>query len=412
GFERYVATSQPPLFVVVLGLLRLVAKSRLAMAVSLGALSTVTVGLVWWAARREFGRMAGLFALGFAALYVHVLIQGGLVMSEVLAQLLVGALLVVAPDALRHRRPVPVAALGVLCGLLALTRAELLLLVPVLGLALLARGLRSGGAPTNVATTVRVLLAPAAFSLAFTAVYSPWYWYTNEVLGRPVPSSGAGFYQLATSCEPSLRGPLVGYRDEVCLANAYREIWDLEATRLELDRRSDELNWDEAAQDLAAERLAAADVNMLPVRGIRIARGLGLYRPFDTANLEADEQLQGPGWLANVQVLQWLMLMVLAVPGVIVAWRRRMPLEHVAGLAAATVIALGLGFGLSRYRAALDPAVVLLAGVGAARLWAWARQALGGRPADPSVASGRSQRSDELSDDLVDVGVGQGVVER
>ncbi|MEZ5374657.1 MAG: hypothetical protein R2704_18445 [Microthrixaceae bacterium] len=170
--------------------------------------------------------------------------------------------------------------------------------------------------------------------------------------------------------------------------------------RLRLDREADALTVDRLSSDRAAERVAESGVNMGGVRALRVGRGFGLYRPFDTANLEADEGLQAPGWLANVQAIQWLGVMAIASAGAITARRRGMPLAHVLGLIVAAVVAMALGFGASRYRAALDPAFAMLAGAGAVAIadsWRSGRRAkkvVGGeyKPGLEGSAGGSSAR--------------------
>lgn len=364
GLERFVATNQPPLFTFLLAAIRQIASSRQVTADLLAGLSTITLGLLWWTARREFGRVIGLVTLAFGGLYVHMVIQGGLVMSEVLAQFLAVVLLLIAPVAIRRLDPLSVVATGAVCGLMALARAELALVSPLLAVALLASGVRRFGA----SQVLRVLAPPAGLTVTVLFVYAPWINYTNQVLGKPVPSTGSGIYQMATSCESSLRGELVGYRDPACFTKAYGELQKPSNQGLQLNRTVNDRLWDERAQVEAAAMLKETDVSLPQVRVLRVARGMGLYRPFDTAQLEAGERMQSPGWLANVQVMQWLSLLVLAGPGLIVARRRGMPLTPVLSLGAAAVVAMALGFGLSRYRAAFDPAVVLLAAAGSVGL--------------------------------------------
>ncbi|MEZ5380795.1 MAG: hypothetical protein R2754_03245 [Microthrixaceae bacterium] len=364
GIERFVATNQPPLFTLLLAFVRQFTSSRLVTADLLAGLSAATLGLVWWTARREFGRAAGFVALLLGGTYAHLIIQGGLIMSEVLAQFLAALLLLIGPVAIRRLDPLPVVATGAVCGLMALTRAELAVLSPIIALALLVAGVRRFGR----AGVVRTLAAPATLAVTAALVYAPWINYTNQVLGRPVPSTGSGLYQLATSCETSLRGELVGYRDPACFTKAYGDLRNPEKQDLRLNRTVNDLLWDERAHEEAAAMIDDADVNMVYVRALRVARGLGIYRPFDTAQLEAGERMQAPNWLANVQVVQWFAVMALAAPGLIVARLRGMPLSPALGLGVAAVAAMALGFGLSRYRATFDPAAVLLASAGAVGL--------------------------------------------
>lgn len=365
GLQRYVSTTQPPLFTMVLAVFRQVTHSQTQTSALMAGLSSITVGLVWWTARREFGRTVGYVALALGGLYVHMLTQGGMLMSEVLAQLLAAVLLLVVPVAVRELRLLPAAAAGAVCALAALTRSELVLLTLVVGLALLVAGIRRFG----WARPGRLVAVPAIFALTMLVGMAPWAYYTSQTIGRPVLSTGSGYFQLATSCDTSLSGDLVGLRDIACLFEARGYLTDPKNQELTLGRTVNDLYIDRTGSERASEVLAKADVNMVTLRGIRVARGFGIYRPFDSARLEVQESIGGPQWLADIEVIQWLVMLVLAAPGLIFARRRGMALAAVLGLGAAAVGALALGFGLSRYRAAFDPAVVLMAAVGAVGLW-------------------------------------------
>lgn len=367
---RYESTKQPPLFVALLSLLGGIRSSRLDIAIMLSVMSSVTVGILWWRIRVLLGRCAGLCVLVLSALYVHMFIQGGLVMSEVLAQFLVAVLIAVWPISFIGSRWPTLVFLGMVCGLLALTRAELLLVLPVLVIAVVGsvgfqpdnlRRLRERGVRLAAGSVLLVLVG-------FATVYSPWLWYTNSVLGSPVPSSGSGVYQMATSCEASLEGPKVGYRDVYCNISMFGELLARDKKVLRLDRKPGGLAWNELAQRIAAERIAEDEPNMLKVRALRVGRGFGVFRPFQTAEFESEERLQAPVWLSRVQVVQWFALLALAVPGVFLVRRSQAPLAPLLAVIAASAAGIALGFGASRYRAAADPAVLIFASVALAEL--------------------------------------------
>src|SRR5207244_8269490 len=95
------------------------------------------VGLI---ARRLGGPRAGLIAAGIAAVYPVLVAADGAMMSETLYGLLIAAALLTALRLL-DRQPGPplAAALGALIGLATLTRAEALLLLPLLAWPVAAR---------------------------------------------------------------------------------------------------------------------------------------------------------------------------------------------------------------------------------------------------------------------------------
>ena len=132
-----------------------------------GTATIVVIGLLGRAVR---GDRVGIVAAVIAALYANLWINDGLVMSESVSVLAVSAVLLSA-----HRVFVvgrtdarSLVVLGVLCGLAALARSELVLFVPMLALTVIvlrpprdaAPGMsqRWAGAGILVATAVAVLL--------------------------------------------------------------------------------------------------------------------------------------------------------------------------------------------------------------------------------------------------------------
>ena len=128
-------------------------------------MGTVTVVLVGLLGRRVAGDRAGLIAAAVAAVYPLLWLADGSLMSESLYGALIVAVLLAAYAYLDARTVRRVAVLGALIALAALTRGEALLLVPLLGLAVVARG-PLPGAPR--------LIHLAALVAAFALVLAPW----------------------------------------------------------------------------------------------------------------------------------------------------------------------------------------------------------------------------------------------
>jgi len=139
----------PPLWVLVLGAATLVGFDTVLGHQLIGALfGTAAVAAVGWAGRQVGGERVGLIAAALAAGYAFLWLNDGLVMSESLVVLLVA---VAVGAALRfHSRPdwIGVVTLGLLGGLAGLTRAELLLFLPLAALPVLRRSdLEFGSGP-------------------------------------------------------------------------------------------------------------------------------------------------------------------------------------------------------------------------------------------------------------------------
>ncbi len=95
------------------------------------------VFLIGLLARELAGDRTGLIAAAIAAVYPYLWVNDGLIMSEAFAAAAVTGALLVMLKLLRRPSIGLAFGLGIICGLAALARAELILLAPLLGLPLL-----------------------------------------------------------------------------------------------------------------------------------------------------------------------------------------------------------------------------------------------------------------------------------
>ena len=142
-------------------------------------LGMLVVGLVGVVAMQLWGRKAGLLAMAGTAVYVPLILVGGSAMSEPLfAALMLGALAAV----LAHRRSAHrwrwVVVAGVLSGLTILTRANAMVLLLPLGVAVWT--IRPRLSP-------RALAAPALLVALALLTVSPWTIRNAVVLDRFIP---------------------------------------------------------------------------------------------------------------------------------------------------------------------------------------------------------------------------------
>ena len=130
----------PPLWVVVLGLFSALGLTGATAHQLVGAfVGAAGVAAVGWAGRSLDGPRTGLLAAGLAAFHACLWLNDGLVMSE---SLVVGCVALLVIVGFRfHRSPDirSVLLLGAVGGLCALTRAELLLVLPLVALPVLRR---------------------------------------------------------------------------------------------------------------------------------------------------------------------------------------------------------------------------------------------------------------------------------
>ena len=144
-------------------------------------ISTLIVVLIGVVAAQLWGRRVALAAMALAAVYVPLITVGGAVMSETLfAALMLGALAAV----IQHRRSTHrwrwVLLAGVLGGLTILTRANALVLLLPLGLAVWT---------TRPRFSPRALAAPAVLVVLALLTVSPWTIRNAVVFDRFIPVS-------------------------------------------------------------------------------------------------------------------------------------------------------------------------------------------------------------------------------
>jgi hypothetical protein len=99
----------------------------------------------------------------------------------------------------------------------------------------------------------------------------------------------------------------------------------------------------------------------------RVARMWDLYRPFQ--NVRFNWQLEARGEATSWAALwsYWLLL-PFAVGGLVVLWRRKLPISPLVGMALTISVTAAWTFGTTRYRIPADVALVVAAAVGAEAL--------------------------------------------
>jgi 4-amino-4-deoxy-L-arabinose transferase-like glycosyltransferase len=332
----------PPLWPLLLGAVSAVGGDgftahRLAGCV-VGAVAIVVIGLL---ARRVAGERAGLVAAGIAAVYPTLVAADGSLMSESLYGLLIAGSLLAALELATRPRARTAAALGALLGLAALTRAEALLLLPLLALPVVWLGRRQ--APGWVA---RLALVCGVAGL----VIAPWTMRNWIAFDRPVlisinDSSVIG----GANCAPAYSGPDIGFWRLDCLAP--RERAGNEAVQAE--------RWRDDGIDYAFDH-----PGRLPLVGlVRALRTWDLYQPNRQVSFAEgrDHDVQRAGTAA------YFLLLLAAVYGAVLLRRRREALVVLLAPAVLVTLSSVAGFGMPRFRHAAEIPLVVLAGVAATR---------------------------------------------
>jgi hypothetical protein len=365
AFTGQPSAAHPPLYLLWLGAASFVSPGHSATPTThmlwssvLGVGTIVLCGLI---GREIAGRRVGLIAAAVAALYPNLWVNDGLLMSEPMAMLCVAGVLYTTYRFVHHPSGWRIAAVGVLCGLAALTRSELVLTVP---LVLAAVALTARRAPWS--RRVRWLLIGGIVSVL---VMAPWVAFNLSRFDKPVYlSAQLGGTVVAANCPSTYYGRYIGFKDYRCQATAAEQA---ARTRPGFDRLSAADR--DAALGTIGNRYVRDHLTRLPVVvAARWGRILGIYRPFQEVDAEhRDFELER--WAGFLLTASFWVAAALSIVGVVGLHRRR---ERVWPLLAFPVIVLAsvaLTFGQTRYRAPAEVSLVLLAAVGIDVLWRWYR---------------------------------------
>ncbi|MDQ6855113.1 MAG: glycosyltransferase family 39 protein [Actinomycetota bacterium] len=350
----------PPLFPALLSVpAYLGAKSVDAQRLFLCFVGAGTVALIGFLGRRVGGPIVGLVAAAIAAVYPMLFLGEAVLMAECLFAFLVTAMLLLAYRAADAPTPLRFAALGLVIGLSALTRAEALLFAIVLVIPL-ALGIRS------VATKRRILLAGVAAAVAVLTVL-PWTIRNAARLHAFVPiSNNIGTAVDGANCDLTYSGAQIGLWRETftTFGDAARRHPQAEACFEGFDIRRRDFDEAEVANfhrssgvTYARRHLSRAPL----VLAVRELRTWGLYAPRQQINFESLEG-RPRSWQEVGTVMYWVLL-PLAVAGAVVLVRRRARVWPLVSTAVVVSVTTALTYGQQRFRTAAEPAIVVLAAV-------------------------------------------------
>ena len=201
----------PPLFSLYLGMVsRLGADSVLAHRIAACLVGAAAAGVIGLVGRRLAGNRGGLFAAAIAALFPYFWINDAVVLSESLLALITALMLLAAYAFWRTPSPWRAAALGAGIGLLALTRAEGVLLFALLALpvALAVPGL----------DWRRRLERIGVMALGGLVLVLPWVAFNLARFEAPAYlSTGSGVTLVDSSCNAVYSGPFIGWWSFLCI---------------------------------------------------------------------------------------------------------------------------------------------------------------------------------------------------
>jgi 4-amino-4-deoxy-L-arabinose transferase-like glycosyltransferase len=297
----------------------------------------VLIGLI---GREAAGPRAGLIGAGLAAIYPNLWMNDGLVMSETFAALGTAATIFCAYRLLRDPTWRNAAGAGVACALAMLSRAELVLLIPLLIVpaALTIRGLGQ---------MQRIRLTGVAIATALLVV-APWVIFNMTRFDRPVfLSDGDTGVLTGANCDETYSGRLLGSWFGLCTFSDYR-MHDATLSR-------------HATQSEAFEYIGDHLDRLPVVVSARVGRAWSVYRPFQAAD---DSTREGRPYWASVAGLGMLWVLVpIAIAGAVVLRRRRVSLIPVLAPIAVVTLNAAAFYGLTRFRAPAEVSIVVLAAV-------------------------------------------------
>lgn len=320
-------------------------------AVVVGATTIVLVGL---AGRAIAGPRAGLVAAAIAATYPIMWVRERELAAETLVLPLVAIALLLAYRYWTEPRTVTLAAIGAVCGLVALVRAEQALL---LGLLLSWLALRAGR-ESPLSSRVRRLLAGTA---AAVVVVTPWIVHNTTRFERPVLlTTSLGLNLRVGNCPAAYYGERTGsfdpdiFRPPASVPPAGC-VWDAEST--------DEAELDAEFRDKGLEYMRGHAERLPAVVAAREGRTWGVFRPFQQARFE---QQWGGGPIGVYQAgvaFSWA-LVPFAVAGLLRLRASAVPLFPLISFLLVVAVAVAITHGMVRYRAPAEVSIVVLAAAG------------------------------------------------
>ena len=350
------SAQHPPLFTLLLTAADAVGlQSTTAQLVLVCLIGTATIALTGMVAKDLVTRRAGVIAAVIAALYPGFWVFDGEIMSEALVMLLAALTILAANRCFRQFSTGRVVILGLLTGLCALTRAELVLLVPLVAL------------PTvlwqrSLSPRRRIALCGLAVAVA-VAPMLPWFARNIAVFHHPVYLSDQLPVTVAAANNPQTYfGPLTASWCYTCLLSARFPPGS--------DESDEGIYWQQQGEQyIRAHKGRAAEVVV-----DRVGLEWGLYVPLRVADQNFLE-----GWpvpVSDAWLLWYYPLMALAVGGTVILRRRHRPIYPLMAMFITTTVTAGLIYGNDRFRSEAEVAMVVLAAVSLDAVWS----SLAGRP--------------------------------
>ena len=344
------AADHPPLYILFLGFWSWIGLPGPTAHMILTAIfiSTPMVVMTALAAREFGGQRLGLIAGGLAAIYPNIWSWDGTILSEILAMLFLSTTVYVVYRFWNRPSLGGAALMGLSLSLATFSRAELLLMsmLVITPMTLLVK-------QWDWRTRLSALVIAGVTS---AAVLAPWVAFNLSRFENPVYLSEGYQVTLATStCDATYYGEFTGYWSITCPQEFLAE------EGLTPDN-SDQSERSAVFMDKSIEYIQDNITRLPTVVVVRWLRIFGLWKPVQQADVDA--YLEGRDlWVTRVAQTSSYLFMALAVAGVVIMRRRRIPVLPLVGPLIAIFITITITFAQNRYRASVEPAVAILAAV-------------------------------------------------
>jgi 4-amino-4-deoxy-L-arabinose transferase-like glycosyltransferase len=314
-------------------------------------IGTATIVTVGFAGRRIAGPRVGLVAATIAAMYPNFWLYERELMSETLTLFLAATTILLAYRFRDRPTRARAIALGISCGALAITHAEQTVLIAVLLLPviLLGRG------PSRKERIAWAAMAVAAAIL----VILPWAAYNTERFDTPVLlGTQFGVTFAVSNCASVYSGHLIGFQDDQCSKDA------MIAGKIPgIDDPTRDNEYLHVGLDYARAHASRVPVVVLA----REARTWGLW----PSQLHLDDQRGTPYYIVALGYLFYWLLVPFAIVGAVTLRRRRVMELPLLAFFVTCALSVALTYGFTRFRAAAEVAIVLLAAVAVERALRW-----------------------------------------
>jgi 4-amino-4-deoxy-L-arabinose transferase-like glycosyltransferase len=350
GIHRQ-AAEHPPLYIIYLAIPSLLGmKSVLTHLLWSCVVGAGTVAIVGLLGREVAGARAGIIAAVVAALYPNMWAPDGMLEAETLSMFLAAAAVLLAYRYWRQPSRLRLVLVGLVCGLGALARSELILLVPLVVVPLVWA--------TRERTRKEKWQWLGASVLAAAIVIAPWTIYNSTRFVHPIPLSAQIDPLLASAnCDSVYYGQFQGYFDIQCAIAIAKKDHITPAD----DESQENLVYRREALDYIRGHLSRVPT----VEGVRLLRIAGLYKTSLYVHADAYVEGRSPIWISWAALYSFWALALLAIGGAVV-WRRRAnapPLYPVLAPIVVVVITVLVTYASTRFRTTAEPSIVVLAAV-------------------------------------------------